>query len=75
MLSLAHTVYDQGDLDGALKLQEQLLEARRRALGEDHPGTLNARTSLAQMTAKDLPSNNQRVTLWQKFRRLVGRNS
>jgi hypothetical protein len=73
MNNLALTLCDQGDLGGARKLQEQVLAASRRVLGEEHPGTLRARTDLAQMAAKDLLNNNQRVTLWQKFRRLVGR--
>ena len=47
MAGLAVTLYRQGDLTGAQKLQEQLLEARRRLLGEEHPDTLGAMINLA----------------------------
>jgi hypothetical protein len=42
MLNLAQTLYEQGDLAGACKLQEQVLEAGARLLteksfGPEHP--------------------------------------
>ena len=39
MSNLAATLRAQGDLAGARALQEQVLEARRRVLGEEHPDT------------------------------------
>jgi tetratricopeptide (TPR) repeat protein len=38
---------DQGDLAGARKLQEQVLEIRRRILGEEHPDTITSMGNLA----------------------------
>jgi hypothetical protein len=38
----------QGDRAGARRLQEQVLEARRRVLGEEHLGTLWAMNNLAE---------------------------
>jgi hypothetical protein len=35
--NLAQTLHAQGDLAGARKLQEQVLEARGRLLGKEHP--------------------------------------
>jgi Flp pilus assembly protein TadD len=49
MNNLAGTLYAQGDLAGARKLQ--VLAASRRVLGEEHPDTLRAMNNLAQMTA------------------------
>ena len=40
MNNLAATLSDQGELDRAQELQEQVLAARRRLLGPDHPTTL-----------------------------------
>jgi len=45
--SLAQTLNAQGDLAGACKLQEQVLEARGRLLGKEHPDTLTAMNNLA----------------------------
>jgi hypothetical protein len=47
MNNLAGTLWSQGDLTGARKIQEQVLEARRRVLGEDHPDTLSSLNNLA----------------------------
>jgi hypothetical protein len=47
MADLAGTVYAQGDLPGARKLEEQVLEARERLLGKEHPDTLMAMNNLA----------------------------
>ena len=49
MLNLAWTLKAQGDLAGARKLQEQVLEARARLLGKEHPNTLTSMLNLAQM--------------------------
>jgi tetratricopeptide (TPR) repeat protein len=43
--SLAHA---QGDLPGARKTRERVLDVRRRALGEEHKGTLRTMNNLAQ---------------------------
>jgi hypothetical protein len=51
---LALTLYRQGDLVGAWKLQEQVLEARRRLLGKKHPSTLRAMSELARMKPRTL---------------------
>ncbi len=48
MNNLAQTLYAQGDLAGARKLQEQVLEARARLLGKEHPNTLTSMNNLAQ---------------------------
>jgi tetratricopeptide (TPR) repeat protein len=46
-----------GDFSGARKLQDQVLDARRRLLGVDHPDTLSAMSSLAATLSDqgDLP--------------------
>ena len=43
---------EQGDLAGARRLEEQVLGAYRRALGEDHPDTLAAVNNLASTLAE-----------------------
>jgi len=47
MNNLAATLADQGELDSARQLQEQVLEARRRVVGPQHPDTLAALNNLA----------------------------
>jgi Flp pilus assembly protein TadD len=47
MGNLALTLKAQGDMAAARKLEEQVLEARRRVLGEQHPDTLTAMNNLA----------------------------
>src|ERR1700675_2885962 len=49
MNNLAQTLYAQGDLAGARKLQEQVLEAMTRLLGKEHPNTVTSMLNLAQM--------------------------
>jgi len=39
MNNLAATLGDQGDLEGARKIHEQVLVIRRRVLGAEHPDT------------------------------------
>jgi Tetratricopeptide repeat len=41
------TLYVQGDLAGARKLQEKVLDARARLLGQEHPDTLMEINNLA----------------------------
>jgi hypothetical protein len=48
MLNLAQTLYAQGDLAEVRTLQEQVLEARARLLGKEHPDTLTSMLNLAQ---------------------------
>ena len=45
--NLAVTLRAQGDLPGARRLLEAVLEARKRVLGEEHPGTLASTHELA----------------------------
>jgi Flp pilus assembly protein TadD len=47
MQNLAVTMHNQGDLDEARRLLEQVLAARRLVLGEEHPDTLTAMQNLA----------------------------
>ena len=51
--NLAATLRDQGDLPGARRLQEAVLEAMKRLLGDEHPGTLTSMSNLA-------------ITLWRQ---------
>jgi tetratricopeptide (TPR) repeat protein len=46
--SQALTLTAQGDLAGARRLEEQVLESRRRLFGTEHPDTLLAKESLAE---------------------------
>jgi Tetratricopeptide repeat len=45
-LWVAHRDYERADYRSARQLQEQVLAARRRVLGEGHPGTLTAMNRL-----------------------------
>ncbi|KAA0578513.1 tetratricopeptide repeat protein [Azospirillum sp. B21] len=47
MDNFASTLWKQGDLAGARRLQEQVLEVSRRVLGEEHPDTLTSMNNLA----------------------------
>jgi Tetratricopeptide repeat len=40
MNNLAAVLADLGDLQGAHAVHEQVLDGRRRVLGDDHPDTL-----------------------------------
>jgi hypothetical protein len=53
MNDLASTLRAQGDHAGARRLEERVLEARTRVLGEEHPDTLTSMNNLA-------------VTLWEQ---------
>ena len=48
MNNLALTLRAQGDLPAARDLEEQVLAARRRILGDDHPHTLISMNNLAE---------------------------
>jgi tetratricopeptide (TPR) repeat protein len=48
MNEIAVTLRAQGDLEGARKINEQVLEISRRTLGEEHPVTLNTMNNLAE---------------------------
>src|SRR5258708_27940998 len=48
MNNLAQTVKAQGDLGRAHELHEQVLEARARLQGKEHPDTLTSMNNLAQ---------------------------
>ena len=45
MGNLAVSLKYQGDLIGALELEEKVLAARERVLGADHPDTLRAKNN------------------------------
>ncbi|MDX6721449.1 MAG: hypothetical protein QOJ63_3703 [Solirubrobacteraceae bacterium] len=47
MSDRAHALHRHGDLASARALQEQVLTARRRLLGDEHPGTLESMHDLA----------------------------
>ena len=47
LIRLANTFRSIGDLEEARALQEDVLEARRRVLGEEHPDTLDSMENLA----------------------------
>ncbi|HEY4593658.1 MAG TPA: tetratricopeptide repeat protein, partial [Thermoanaerobaculia bacterium] len=59
--NLALVLYDRGDLTGARRLGEQVLESRRRQLGADHPATLMTMGNLAETLRAqgDLPKARQ----------------
>jgi hypothetical protein len=46
MNNLAQTLKAQGDLPGARKIEEQVLDVRRRVLGAEHPDTVTAAWNL-----------------------------
>jgi len=46
-INLAGNLFDQGDLEGARKLQQEVLDAWKKELGADHPDTLTAQSNLA----------------------------
>ena len=52
MNNLALTLQAQGDLPGARKIQEQVLDVFRRVLGEKHPNTLGSAWNLRQTLLK-----------------------
>ena len=58
MNTLAATLGAQGDLSGARKFQEQVVEVSRRVLSEEHTDTLTAMNNLAKTlwSQGDLPS-------------------
>ena len=47
MANLASTYRNQGRWQDAVKLEKQVLEARVRLFGEEHPNTLTAMANLA----------------------------
>jgi tetratricopeptide (TPR) repeat protein len=52
MNNLALTLRDQGEMEGARKIQEYVLEITRRVLGAEHPSTLTSMNNLA-LTLQD----------------------
>jgi hypothetical protein len=57
MNNLAQTLDAEGDLPGARKIQEQVLDVSRRVRGEEHPNTLGSMNNLASTLCSqgDLP--------------------
>jgi len=47
MSNLAATLSDQGDLEGAREMEEEVLEIKRQILGSEHPDTLTIMSNLA----------------------------
>jgi len=47
MNNLANTLGDQGKLEEAAAMKKEVLEKRRRILGEEHPSTITAMNNLA----------------------------
>jgi tetratricopeptide (TPR) repeat protein len=47
MSNLANTLGDQGHLEEAAKMYKEVLEKRRRILGDEHPSTISAMSNLA----------------------------
>jgi hypothetical protein len=47
MNNLANTLGEQGQPDEAAKMRKEVLEKRRRILGEEHPSTISAMNNLA----------------------------
>jgi hypothetical protein len=52
--NLARTLYSQGDRARARKLEEQVLETRRRLLGEEHPDTSDGEEELGSDETENL---------------------
>jgi hypothetical protein len=52
MGNLAQTLYARGDLEGAQRLFEQVLEARTRILGPKDPGTEEAAEVVKAITGQ-----------------------
>lgn len=75
MNNLAVTRRDRGDYAGGQKLQERVLEGRRRVLGEEHAHTLTSMNNLA-LTRSDLGDFTGAQELQQKVmesrRRVLG---
>ena len=69
MNKLGGTLYAQGDLAGARKLQEQVLEAMGRLLGKDHPYTLTAMNNLAKILRAERRTGRSRMisNFWRLF--------
>ena len=47
LANIATAAQMQGDLDGARRLHEAVVEARKRLLGPEHPNTLTSINNLA----------------------------
>jgi hypothetical protein len=58
MQNLATALWSQGDLVAARKLEEEILDIRRRVLGPEHPRTVTSMNNLAESLRAlgDLPA-------------------
>jgi hypothetical protein len=63
MNNLASTLRAQGDLPGALVLQQKVLEVSERVLGPEHPNTLASMNNLAGMAGPPGSSVGGEVTV------------
>jgi hypothetical protein len=56
MGDLANTLGKQGQLDKVAKMRKEVLEKRRRILGEEHPATVSAIQNLAYTLQRARPA-------------------
>ncbi|KAL8907437.1 MAG: hypothetical protein Q9207_001407 [Kuettlingeria erythrocarpa] len=75
MSNLASTLSDQGRLDEAASMKQEVLEKRRRILGDEHPDTITAMKNLANTLSDqgqlDKAASMQQEVL-EKTRRILG---
>lgn len=73
--STSSTLGDLGQLDEAAKMQKEVLEKRRRILGEEHPYTISAMSNLAN-TLGDLGQLDEAAKMkkevLEKMKRILG---
>jgi tetratricopeptide (TPR) repeat protein len=72
---LGNLVDAQGDLPGARKIREQVLDVHRRVLGEEHPATLTSMNNLSDSLKAqgDLPGARKiQEQVLDVFRRMLG---
>jgi Tetratricopeptide repeat len=65
MANLASTYRNQGRWKEAEKLEAQVMEMRKRVLGEEHPDTLTSMNNLA-FTWKGKGHNDKAISLTEK---------
>lgn len=58
-LSIAYWTGKNGDLEGALRLPQELLPDQERVPGSDHPGTLTSRSDIAGWTGGAASTDGQ----------------
>jgi hypothetical protein len=77
MGNLASTYRNQGRWKEAEDLEVQVMETRKRVLGEEHPSTLSSMANLA-LTWKSQSRNEEAILLMEKClelqKRILGRH-